>query len=276
MSSRKIAALLVGINKYPAPNALQGCVPDIQHAYAWLGANRGLSTSSTRILLDGTATRSGILGGLNWLAAQDADIALFYYSGHGTRVRDLDGDESTGFDQAIVPVDFNRSGLILDDDLQRQFLLFPIHTRIVMLLDSCYSDRADRSFAQSIKGAYYKYSGKRKARMIEGADLDREVLQKTYSGITRGWRAPVSQRDVVELAGCRDFETSADAYLGKKDGYRGAFSYSVFDQALKSFGPNATYQQAIEESQRRLSAGGYTQISQLSGPKEWLKAPIFT
>jgi hypothetical protein len=45
------------------------------------------------------------------------DAVFLHYSGHGTKVKDLNGDEDDGFDEALVPLDYKQSGLIIDDDL---------------------------------------------------------------------------------------------------------------------------------------------------------------
>ncbi len=37
--------------------------------------------------------------------------------GHGTKLRDDDTDEDDGYDEALVPLDFQESDMIRDDDL---------------------------------------------------------------------------------------------------------------------------------------------------------------
>jgi metacaspase-1 len=44
------------------------------------------------------------------------DIVWIHYSGHGSRVRDVSGDEEDGYDSTLIPVDFRSTGQILDDD----------------------------------------------------------------------------------------------------------------------------------------------------------------
>lgn len=36
-------------------------------------------------------------------------------SGHGGLTKDLDGDEESGYDEVIYPVDFKQNGQIIDD-----------------------------------------------------------------------------------------------------------------------------------------------------------------
>ena len=39
--------------------------------------------------------------------------------GHGSQVRDLDGDEEDGYDEVICPLDFKTAGPIVDDEMHR-------------------------------------------------------------------------------------------------------------------------------------------------------------
>jgi Caspase domain len=60
--------------------------------------------------------------------------------GHGSRVRDQDGDEEDGYDETLVPVDFQRSGQIRDDDIYKM-LVKPMRSGVTMtcLMDCCHS-----------------------------------------------------------------------------------------------------------------------------------------
>lgn len=273
----KIAALFVGINKYPEPNRLAGCVPDIKSLTPWFVQNRGLALKYSHTLLDASATRANIIGGLQWLAFQNADTSLFVYSGHGAQVPDLDGDEEDNLDEAIVPVDFQRAGLITDDVLQREYLKFPLGSKLVIHFDSCHSGNSDRSFSQAISDVFYKAVGKQKPRFIRPDRISEEALEATHDGPAARWRKlpEETKRDVILLAGCRDSQTSADAYISRAVGYRGAFTYYT-EQAIRTLGSNATYQQVSAETQRLLGARGYSQVPPLKGPAEWLSAPIYS
>lgn len=47
--------------------------------------------------------------------ACDGALTPFADSGHGSQVKDRDGDEVDGFDEVILPVDFRKAGIITDD-----------------------------------------------------------------------------------------------------------------------------------------------------------------
>ncbi|GJF01564.1 caspase family protein [Pseudonocardia sp. D17] len=133
-------ALCVGINAYPDPNTLSGCVAD---AESWAAAlvRRGFETET---LLDGAATRQAIVDRLGGLvgSAEPGDVIVFQYAGHGTTVADVDGDEL--FDQALCPVDFASGALLVDDDLRALFADLPDQVNLTCFLDCCHSATATR------------------------------------------------------------------------------------------------------------------------------------
>lgn len=65
--------------------------------------------------------------------------------------------------------------------------------------------------------------------------------------------------DVIQFAGCRDDQTSADAVIGSKP--TGAMSYALCD-TLKD-NPNQTYVELLNNL-RAILKGKYTQIPQIS------------
>ena len=62
-------------------------------------------------------TKSNILRAMEVLVqdAKPGDSLFFHFAGHGQSVKDLDGDEADGLDEAICPLDFDDKGCIIDD-----------------------------------------------------------------------------------------------------------------------------------------------------------------
>jgi hypothetical protein len=54
-------------------------------------------------------TRTNMIMAMHWLVkdAQPGDDLFFHYSGHGSCVEDVDGDESNGQDEVICPVNMD-------------------------------------------------------------------------------------------------------------------------------------------------------------------------
>lgn len=50
-------------------------------------------------------------------ASQSGDVVFTHYSGHGGKVKDQDGDEKDGYDETLIPLDYQSAGQIRDDTL---------------------------------------------------------------------------------------------------------------------------------------------------------------
>jgi metacaspase-1 len=142
-------ALLVGINDYPgSQNDLQGCVNDITDVYDVLVKYFGFLSADLTLLSNKRATGSAILGGLQKLVtgAESGDVLVFHYSGHGSQVRDSEGDElKDGLDEIICPWDFDWDGkYIKDDDLAELFGRLKKGVHLEVILDSCHSGTGTR------------------------------------------------------------------------------------------------------------------------------------
>ncbi len=144
-SGRK-RALCIGIDNYAAPYALSGCVNDARSWRAWLQALGFEVTlqvneqASWRMMMD--SIRNLVEG------ATPDDVLVLQYSGHGTQVDDLDGDERGGKDSALCPVDFPSGGFLIDDDLRRIFSeSLPVGVNLTCFFDCCHSGTITRLLA---------------------------------------------------------------------------------------------------------------------------------
>ena len=88
-------------------------------------------------ILTREAKRGAVIGALTQLAKVTApdDIAVFYYSGHGSTTPDKDGDEPSKSDQQLVLYDQP----VVDDDLGKVWQSFPAGSRLIMIADCCHS-----------------------------------------------------------------------------------------------------------------------------------------
>jgi hypothetical protein len=142
-------ALLIGINKYQAVPKLQGSLNDIETMRQVLITRWGFSEGNIRLLTDEQATREGMLAALNQFVHKTGpnDTVYIHYSGHGSQVQDLNGDEQDDhLDETLVPQD-GRTGLvpdITDDELDAIFAQLPTKN-VFIVLDSCHSGTATRS-----------------------------------------------------------------------------------------------------------------------------------
>lgn len=262
------AALFIGINAYKSA-PLSGCVPDIRAMYELMTRDRRIRPRACQVYLDKAATRANILQGFHWLGTTGAERLFIFYSGHGTRLLDVDGDEDgTPFDQAICPVDYEKSGLILDDDMALIISTFPAQSRVVMHLDSCFSGGSERGI---ITQWLSRLRNRRQPRGLRPGLISEATRQLTYSQRQRFGMLP--PKDILLISGCRDFEVAEEAFLGHE--YRGAMSYFT-ERALGALGSAASYQAIIDYARGDLVNHGFPQIPQLTGRAEWLEMPAYT
>lgn len=141
-------AVLVGINAYPT-SPLKGCVNDVSAMFDLLTqAPFSFPPDNVRVLVDARATTAAIKERLEWLVAGlvPGDTAVFHYSGHGSQVRDRDGDElADHMDEILCPVDLDWvTKVVTDDDLAGYLKRVPAGANCYVILDSCHSGTGTR------------------------------------------------------------------------------------------------------------------------------------
>jgi hypothetical protein len=166
-------ALCIGINRYPtAP--LSGCVADAQ---AWAGMFKSLGFEEPVMLLDEKATRSAIVEQLSSLvtSSRPGDVIAFQYSGHGTQLPDLDGDEAggdtPGEDEAMCPYDYNSGNFLIDDDIGEIFNRLPSGVNLTCFMDCCHSGTISRFAVGATLGAVGKRPDERPRFMVASDEL---------------------------------------------------------------------------------------------------------
>ncbi len=140
-------ALLIGINyTSDSTHKLQGCVYDVYEMKKVLEQVFDYNESDIIMISDSNndiePTYSNILENLKKLVDESVNLEeiFIHYSGHGTQVRDTNGDEPDRKDEGIVPIDFNNSGIITDDTLYDNFFSkIDSNCRTVCVFDSCNS-----------------------------------------------------------------------------------------------------------------------------------------
>lgn len=97
----------------------------------------------TQLLLSSDANTTNIISQIKESAKQlkSGDTFLLSYSGHGSQIRDLNGDEKDGLDEYWVTYDKP----LFDDELYFLFPLFNESVRVILISDSCHSGTMTRS-----------------------------------------------------------------------------------------------------------------------------------
>lgn len=139
-------AVMIGINYVGTQSELKGCIADVKNMMNYIKDVHGFTDSDITMLLDDgehtRPTRDNIMNAYAKVAAeaQPGDVVFCHYSGHGSKLVDDNGDEADGYDEALVPVDYNETGLLRDDDVFKT-LVGPMKRGVNMtcIYDCCHS-----------------------------------------------------------------------------------------------------------------------------------------
>lgn len=270
-------AVVVGIDKYynPAWN-LQGCAMDAAVMSGMLQDHFNFPGDSVRLLLDERATKANIQIRLDWLVrdAKPGDVLVFFYAGHGSQVRDRDGDElDDQMDEILCPHDLNWDDPLSDDVLYDYFKRVPRGVNLTVIFDCCHSGTATRSlFVPVSPDGEYGEPEYKKVRYIQ-PPLDIEHRSRGISLPVKRLGETLTQENHILLAACTSYQEAQETRFEGQA--RGAFSYNL-GATFKRANWKLSYRQAQARTLVRLRDNGFSQIPQLEGPAEYLDRPMFS
>ena len=248
--SKNIYALLVGIDRY-APNSdnlseLLGCENDIEEIETYLKNQVAKEWKfNPKKLINEQATRQEIIKGFqqHLIQAEENDIALFYYSGHGgqekadEQFRRLEPD---GINETLICYDSRTPGNHDLADKELRYLLFQVakkNPRVIVILDSCHSGTATRNIPQGVRRAS-KVREKRDFSdfiFAEDTTFFNDLLSTSEKVNKKKTGLELPKGKHILFTACRDFQ-DAKEYLGDNGKERGAFSYFLLKTLEQSNG----------------------------------------
>jgi hypothetical protein len=248
--SRTIHALLVGIDNYPDDiPQLRGCVNDIEAFSAYLSERvRGDKSVKLNLktLKNAKATRKAVVDAFrNHLGkAKKGDVALFYYSGHGSQEQappEFWTLEPDHLDETLVLFDSRKEGSwdLADKEIAKLIAEVAANgPHFAVILDCCHSGSGTREVETTARRAPLDRRNRPISSFLVTA-AEAEAASASRAAKAKGasrYFSPEGRH--VLFAACRDDE-EAKEYNG--DGKsRGAFSFFLGD-ALKSAAGVPTY-----------------------------------
>jgi hypothetical protein len=234
-------ALCIGINYYNTNAKLNGCIGDVVNMRHLLVDAFGFSLANITTLRDDTTnsailpTKANILRCLNQIVADSANCKeiWIHYSGHGSLVSDTNGDEVSKQDQVIVPSDYRTAGLIIDDELYA--ILKNVKCKTVLLFDCCNSGTVvdlPWSFIYQNPGSYR---------------------------IQQNNKYALANTEIFMFSGCRDDQTSADAYSLDQQQAVGAFT-NAFISCIRARNHEVSFLTLYRDICMFLAANRFTQV----------------
>jgi hypothetical protein len=232
-------ALLIGINYTGTSSALNGCLNDVANVKTMLIEQFGYTDNNIVMLTDETKikpTKDNILSALTNFCTSSAkgDKLWLHYSGHGSFVRDTNKDESDGNDEAIVPLDYEDKGFIIDDTIK--LILSKLHpdSNCVAVFDSCHSGTCG-----DLPYCYNTTVKKEKDNNHVAAN-------------------------VIMISGCRDSQTSADAHINNN--WAGAVTFYLL-KVLQDNKFSIRIGDLVNNVRTELKNNGYSQYPVLTSSR---------
>lgn len=249
-------ALLIGINDYPGME-LAGCINDCMDLAAML-ESKGFETI---VLTDESAYKDNIIAFIEQLIgkAKFGDTLFISFSGHGSFVADLDGDEDDGTDEILCCYDITVGNYITDDELYTLFSKRKHGVKLIFFSDSCHSGTVNRKMP-----AYQENTADQlpilKRFLPPSYFAEGNLLPREENATVK----PVRAFPGILMAGCKDSEYSYDAYFNGRP--NGAFTFYAL-HALQSLPENSSYTRWYNIIRQMLPNNSYMQTPQLSGSK---------
>ena len=229
--SRNLYALLIGINNYKSPGipSLKGCINDVNVMDEFL--RKRLTNNEEKLyikkLINHEATRQAIIDGFReyLYQAKSNDVALFYFSGHGSQ--EIAGQEfwhlePDHLNETLVCWDSRTDGIWDLADKEIAKLIAEVsqnHPHIVVILDCCHSAGVTRDENDDMSSFEFdllqpKYTGVRSVNI--------ESRERPFSSFISSPEDSNNERkenkfslpkgEYILLAACRDDEKAIEHY----------------------------------------------------------------
>ncbi|CAL5340378.1 unnamed protein product [Camellia sinensis] len=281
-------AVICGISYKYSRHELKGCINDAK-CMKFLLINKFQFPEASVLMLTEEETdpyriptKQNMRMALYWLVqgCQPGDSLLFHYSGHGSRQRNISGDEVDGYDETLCPLDFETQGMIVDDEINATIVRpLPYGVKLHAIIDACHSGTVlDLPFLCRMNSiSTIKFPPDRRRLLPVGVVKNyRELLLVVYqrkgvvypsnplkmmgqyvwedhrpqSGVWKG----TNGGEVISFSGCDDDQTSADTAALSKITSTGAMTF-CFIQAIER-GHATTYGSVLNSMRTAIRSVG--------------------
>ncbi|HYC58643.1 MAG TPA: caspase family protein [Thermoanaerobaculia bacterium] len=254
-------ALLVGINEYSSQASkalaggrfqnLEGAVNDVELMRDLLRSVYKVKEAEIVVLTNQAAGRAAILNAIDQhlvAGAQSGDILFFYFSGHGSQVKNSLSEEADRLDESIVPADANDGVAdIRDKELRRRFQpLLDRGARLTVILDSCHSGSGVRGLPRSAKTRF--------------APPDPRDVRDAYRGPT------LEDGGALVLSAARDTDLAFET-RGREGKRHGVFSWA-WARAIRDAAPGEPAIDTFQRASARMALEQPEQVPVIAGNAE--------
>ena len=270
---QEVYALLVGIDKYlPPVPPLDGCVNDMRAVRDYLKSRIPEDRLHMEILENEEATRMNIVSKFtdHLTQAGEADLAFFYYSGHGSQETahemfwHLEEDKKN---ETLVCFDSRLSDGMDLADKELATLIDGVkasNAQVVVIMDCCNSGSGTR--------AVQIQEGENKTKVRQTPDFEGERTLDSYilprnqstdrSALSTSGEEQllVPEPRHVQMSAAQSFQLAKETYLGGSP--RGVFTFSLIEVLEGAVGP-MSYNDLMRRVRRLVTQRTYDQNPQL-------------
>lgn len=239
-------ALLIGLNYSSTNSKLFGCINDCLLVQSMLINNYGYDPNNIVLMRDDIyisnnllyPNKNNIINQIKQLISKsnlpNCDSIYLHFSGHGSQIKDTNGDEKDGLDEFIVPRDYfiNRS-CIIDDELYSLVISVKDNIPFFLIFDCCNSG--------SMLDLNYNYS-----YVNNNVKLNNDTV------------SVVSKKKIICISACLDNQSALDVTV--KGSSNGALTLALYS-ALQSSKWNILLKDLLKNIYTFLAYNKYTNMS---------------
>jgi hypothetical protein len=256
LTQYKKYALIIGVNYTGTSISLNGCINDALNMDKLLkdwGFETTVMTDKQSGSLNPTKTNiiTQLTSHINKLSAND--ILVIYYSGHGALTPDVNGDEISGKDSVIVPINAQTQGFINDDWIRSLLNNAVSNSKILGIFDCCNSG--------SVCDLRYNYFDT--SYRSNPGDKNSQLIQRTKTITNNNYIE--TDAHILSLSGCKDDQLSYETVLdnGKAGG---ALTYCLLKHIYENT-PDITIEQLLLQVRGMLKSYRFNQVPSLMSGK---------
>jgi hypothetical protein len=235
-------AVLIGINYFNTYAELYGCINDAVAIKNTLIDAYGYDKDNITVLRDDDQDNipscENIINVLENIANESDNLneLWIHYSGHGTYIRDDNNEELDRRDEAIVPCDFLKNGIIKDDRLR--LILNNVKCKTFITMDCCH--------AGSSWDIQYKFP-------IYNNSIYRNI--ENYN--------ECKNKNIYMIAGSRDNQYAGDYFNFESRTPMGVFTMYLIE-TMRELNHNYSILKLYIETNKKIKSNGFSQTCILS------------
>lgn len=272
MDNPQIYALLVGIDRYQPPvPALAGCVNDMLAFKQFIQNRTEPSKLHMSVLMDEEATRINIVEKFETHLTQAGpnDVALFYYSGHGSQEQahevfwDIEPDR---MNETLVCYDSRmHDGMDLADKELATLIEMVAKNgaHMLVVMDCCNSGSGTRGEDDEFWPRQTPASTM--VRSLDSYILPRNISHDRSAFVAENQQITIPSGRHVALSAAQPFQLAKETQLGGRR--RGVFTYSLLE-VLQDLPGTYTYDDIIRRVRTLVTQRTFDQSPQLYAQQE--------